>query len=110
MQADDAPEFAQTHPPFDGKEQMTQPSGVFADLLGLEQNLTCLARGVKHPLLLGQDHRAGAIGFGVGAQQPPTGHVAYLNALLVDAYQHLLPDGRWASGVAAVVYAHTSSV
>ena len=109
-QADDAPQLALAYPALDGKQQLAQPAGVRTDLAGLAQDQTGLARGVEHPLLLGQHHRAGAIGPGVGAQQGGAADVTDLDALGVDAHQYLGADGRRARGVAAVIHPHAAVV
>ena len=109
-QADDAPQLALPDAAFDGEQQLAQPRRVGPDGLGLGQDVARLARGVEHALVVGQHHRARALGAGVGAQQGLCLQVADLDAALEHAHQHPAADGRRACGVAAVVDAHAAVV
>jgi hypothetical protein len=69
-----------------------------------------LARGVEHPLVVGQHHGAGALGALVGAQQAPRLPGRGSRCAGRRCAPAPAADGRRARGVAAVVDAHAAVV
>ena len=108
-QTHNAPELSLTHPTLGRKHQLTQSTGVLANLFGLAQDQPRLAGGIEHPLARGQHHSAWPLGFGMCAQQSAL-QIPDLDAPLKDAHQHFGADGCRTGGIAAVIDPHAAVV